>query len=269
MNSAKKISIVVPCYNQALFLQESLLSVLYQTYQNWECVIVDDESTDNTPEIALEWTKKDNRFSYVKKKNGGPASARNAGIIKSNGDYILPLDADNRLDLDYIKKTVSILDSNPHISIVYSDVRFFGLRSEERRVGSFNIEKVLIENYIDNCAIYRREVWLTNNGYDEAREVRGLEDWDFWINAYKNGYNFKYLPEILFDYRTATDSMTSRSNYQSAINYITKKNSFEYRKILQNKIKEYNLEHESVKACFKNLLRLLKKRLIVFIKKIL
>jgi glycosyltransferase involved in cell wall biosynthesis len=263
ISSIKKISVIVPCFNQARFLHESLLSVLYQTHQNWECVIVDDESTDDTPEIALEWTKKDNRFSYVKKKNGGPASARNAGINKTNGDYILPLDADNRLDSEYIKKTVSILDSNPHISIVYSDVRFFGLRSGERRVGSFNIEKVLIENYIDTCAIYRREVWITNNGYDEAGEVRGLEDWDFWINAYKNGCKFKYLPEILFDYRTSTDSMTCRSNYQSAINYISKKHALEYRKTLQKKINEYNLEHESVKACFKNLLRLLRRRLIV------
>lgn len=71
------ISVIVPCYNQAQYLDECLQSVLDQTYQNWECIIVNDGSPDNTEEIALRWTKKDSRFRYLKKENEGLSSARN------------------------------------------------------------------------------------------------------------------------------------------------------------------------------------------------
>lgn len=97
------ISVIVPCYNQAQFLDECLQSVLEQTYQNWECIIVNDGSPDNTEEVALEWTKKDVRFIYLKKDNGGLSSARNAGIEKAKGEWILPLDCDDKIGNQYLE----------------------------------------------------------------------------------------------------------------------------------------------------------------------
>jgi glycosyltransferase involved in cell wall biosynthesis len=75
-----KISVIVPCYNQAIYLDECLQSVLDQTHENWECIIVNDGSTDHTEETAKKWTEKDARFIYIYKKNGGLSSARNAGL---------------------------------------------------------------------------------------------------------------------------------------------------------------------------------------------
>ena len=91
------VSIIVPCYNQAHFLNESLDSVINQSYPNWECIIVNDGSPDNTEEIAKKWCKNDKRFQYLEKENGGLSSARNAGIKISKGEFILPLDADDIL----------------------------------------------------------------------------------------------------------------------------------------------------------------------------
>lgn len=82
------ISVIVPCYNQAQYLDECLQSVVEQTYPNWECIIVNDGSPDNTEEIALQWTEKDSRFIYIKKENGGLSSARNAGLEIAKGKWI-------------------------------------------------------------------------------------------------------------------------------------------------------------------------------------
>ena len=97
------ISVIVPCYNQAQYLDECLQSVLEQTYQNWECIIVNDGSPDNTEEVVKKWTEKDPRFKYLKKENGGLSSARNAGIKAAEGEWILPLDADDKIGDRYLE----------------------------------------------------------------------------------------------------------------------------------------------------------------------
>ncbi|MFV8358229.1 glycosyltransferase family 2 protein, partial [Flavobacterium sp. XS1P32] len=88
-----QVSIIVPCFNQAQYLSEALKSVLEQTYENWECIIVNDGSPDDTKQIAQKWVEKDSRFKYIFKENGGLSSARNEGINYAKGTFILPLDA--------------------------------------------------------------------------------------------------------------------------------------------------------------------------------
>lgn len=102
------ISIIIPCYNQAQFLPEALESVLSQTYQRWECIIVNDGSTDNTDEVAKEWLKRDERFIYIKKVNGGLSSARNEGLKAATGQYIVFLDSDDWLDADFLEKLLRV-----------------------------------------------------------------------------------------------------------------------------------------------------------------
>ncbi len=91
------ISVIVPCYLQAEYLDECLQSVYDQTYSNWECIIVNDGSLDNTEEIAKRWLEKDNRFRYIYKENGGLSSARNAGIREAKGEWIQFLDSDDMI----------------------------------------------------------------------------------------------------------------------------------------------------------------------------
>ncbi len=92
------ISVIVPCFNQAQFLDECLQSVLDQTYQNWECIIVNDGSSDDTEEIANKWSKNDERIKYIYKENEGLSSARNLGVKISLGEFIYFIDSDDSLN---------------------------------------------------------------------------------------------------------------------------------------------------------------------------
>ena len=126
--SNKKISIIVPCYNQVQYLDECLQSVLDQTYTNWECLIIDDGSPDNTEDLAKIWVEKDERFHYFKKENGGVSSARNFGIEKSTGIYILPLDGDDKIAENYLKLASEKLEQG--FDVVYCLAKYFGERNE-------------------------------------------------------------------------------------------------------------------------------------------
>lgn len=99
-----KVSIIVPCYNLAQYLDEALQSIYNQTYIDWECIIVDDESQDHTKEVAQNWVAKDSRFVYLYKENEGVSSARNFGIEKANSEYILTLDADDKYEASFLEK---------------------------------------------------------------------------------------------------------------------------------------------------------------------
>lgn len=91
------VSVIIPCYKQAQYLDEALQSVFNQTYANWECIIVNDGSPDNTAEVANWWLEKDRRFRYLIQENAGLSSARNSGIDYATGEFILPLDADDKI----------------------------------------------------------------------------------------------------------------------------------------------------------------------------
>ncbi|MDM1547543.1 glycosyltransferase family 2 protein [Empedobacter falsenii] len=169
------ISVIVPCYNQAQYLDECLQSVLDQTYQNWECIIVNDGSPDNTEEVALRWVEKDTRFIYLKKENGGVASARNAGIDKAKGEWILPLDGDDKIASSYLLKANEKI--NEGIEIIYSNAKYFGELNEDWILEEYDFRKLLINNLIFCPAIFKK----SSIRFDENM-IEGLEDWEFWIN---------------------------------------------------------------------------------------
>lgn len=175
------VSIIVPAYNQDQYLEEALQSVLNQSYQNWECIIVNDGSSDTTEEIAKQWVVKDNRFNYYYKKNGGVSSARNLGILNSSGKYILPLDADDKLGDDYISLVINEFQVDDSLCLVYTDASFLGTRNELWHLPVFDFENLLLSNCIYCSAIFKKEDFLRVGGYDEKFKY-GNEDWEFWIN---------------------------------------------------------------------------------------
>ena len=120
------ISVIVPCYNQAQYLDEALQSVLSQTYQHWECIIVNDGSLDDTEELTNKWLAKDNRFRYLYKENRGLSSARNYGIENAAGEFILPLDADDKIAANYILLAVQSFQEDSSLKIVYCKAEKFG-----------------------------------------------------------------------------------------------------------------------------------------------
>lgn len=199
------ISVIVPCYNQAQYLEECLQSVLDQTYQNWECIIVNDGSPDNTEEIAQQWTAKDSRFIYLKKDNGGLSSARNAGIEIARGEWILPLDADDKIGTQYLELAEKEFDKG--YTIIYCEAEFFGEKTGKWELPEFSLENLAKDNCIFCTAFFKRKNWAQVGGYDENM-IYGLEDWEFWIHLMKNGDKRTYkISKNLFLYRIKNNSM--------------------------------------------------------------
>lgn len=128
------ISIIVPCYNQAQYLDECLQSVLEQTYENWECIIVNDGSPDYTEQVAKKWLEKDARFKYIYKENGGLSSARNAGLKIAKGDFIQLLDSDDLLENDKLKIQIKVFLDDAEIDISISGYRYFENGNSELKI---------------------------------------------------------------------------------------------------------------------------------------
>lgn len=221
----KLISVIVPCYNQAQYLDEVLQSVLDQTYQEWECIIINDGSSDHTEEVAKKWVEKDSRCKYVYKENGGLSSARNYGIENTTGIFILPLDADDKIAKDYIALAVQSLQEDISLKVVYSKAEKFGIEEGLWQLPPFSIYDLCRFNMIFCSAVFKRKDWELVGGYD-VNMIYGLEDWEFWIAILKNGGGVKCLDEVGFYYRIRDNSMARKINQNhksySEI-YVTKK----------------------------------------------
>jgi glycosyltransferase involved in cell wall biosynthesis len=257
MTNSFKVSVIIPCFNHGEFLPEAVASVTNVRRNDVELIVVNDGSTDQrtSKEIAGLIAQ---GIHVVQQENRGLAAARNAGILISQGEYILPLDADNRLRRGYVEHGIQILDANPHTGVVYADAEYIGMRTGRWQVGSFERDRLLQWNYIDACAVYRRSIWEQNHGYDGSMPVQGLEDWDFWLGALEHGWQFAYVPEVLFEYRVAKASMISRTHgFESQVEeFIATKHGLLHRQAWR----QLEREHESVKATTRNLGRLLRIR---------
>lgn len=198
------VSIIVPCYNQSEFLKDSLLSVFMQTYTNWECIIVNDGSIDKTEEVAKQWCNKDKRLSYVYQDNSGLASARNKGITYAKGEFILPLDADDKLGATYIESAIKAFNND--VKVVYCNAEKFGAISEDWKLEKFSLHNLSRNNMIFCSALFRKKDWEILGGYDENM-LYGWEDWEFWISLLKNGGKVVKLNEVGFYYRIKENSM--------------------------------------------------------------
>lgn len=200
-----KVSVIIPCYNQGHFLEEAVNSVLRQTFSDVEIIIVNDGSTDPvTNEILsdIAWPK----TKVILTDNQGLAAARNNGIAKAAGQYILPLDADDVIEPTYIEKAADLLDREPKLGIVYCKARLFGTVDMEWSLQSYSLENILQDNVIFCSAMFRRSDWEAVGGYDTGM-VYGWEDYEFWISLIERGRGVYQLPEVLFGYRVAGDSM--------------------------------------------------------------
>jgi glycosyltransferase involved in cell wall biosynthesis len=205
------VSIVIPCYNHGQYIQEALDSIDVQKINyTIEVIIVDDGSSDAATLQKLDDLKALN-YTVIHQTNGGPGKARNAGIHVAAGKYILPLDADNKISPDYINKAVPVLEKN-QADIVYAAPQFFGdteIKSRQFKVRSFDDLGLVTGNCADACAVFKKEVWEKNGGYDEAMPSYGFEDWDFWISASKNKFVFHFINDKLYYYRILHNSMIS------------------------------------------------------------
>jgi len=262
MSKPPKVSVVMPCFNHGEFIPEAVASVLATKRDDVEIVVVDDGSTDEGTRKETD-TVAAQGITVIRKQNGGPASARNAAVTVARGEYIFPLDADDHMRPDCLDREVPILDANPQVGVVYSDGEFFGIRSGRWNIGPFDANRLLQWNYIPCCALFRRRIWAQIGGYDEADALRGLEDWDFWLGAMQHGWQFAYVPEVLYEYRVAKESMiTCAQSYQAETEkLIATKYGPLYRKELLQTVSNYELERQSGRAALRNLRRIVRARL--------
>ena len=257
MSKFFKVSVVIPCFNHGEFLPEAVASIIAVNRDDIELIIVDDGSTDERTGREMEKLVAQG-IKVVRQGNKGLAAARNTGVLASQGEYIFPLDADDRLRPGWIDRGIRILDSDPQVGVIYGDAECFGTRVGRWHVGPFETDRLLSWNYIHASALYRRSVWEKNRGYDGTMPVQGLEDWDFWLGALEHGWRFAYMPEIFFDYRQAERSMITRTKgFESQVEaFIAMKHGLLYRQAWR----QLERDHESLKATSRNLGRLLKSR---------
>jgi glycosyltransferase involved in cell wall biosynthesis len=258
MTKSYKMSIVIPCFNHGEFLAEAVASVTDIERDDVELIVVDDGSTDERTRRELDDLVAQG-IRVVRQENKGLAAARNAGILASQGEYIFPLDADDRLRPGWLDRGILILDSDQKVGVVYGDAQCFGVRSDLWVVGPFESARLLHWNYIHASALYRRSVWEQNRGYDSRMSdgtlpFRGLEDWDFWLGALENGWQFAYVSEVFFDYRVASESMVTRTHgFEKQIEkFIATKHGHLYR----HSWLELARQQESLKWAFRNFRRL-------------
>ena len=194
------VSVIVPCFNQEKYVRETLLSVQRQSYSNFECIIINDGSTDKSLEIIQNFCREDPRFLLFDKNNEGVAVARNFGIAHSVGDYILPLDSDDLIAPDYLQICLDVIMKDPLIKLVYTNTCFFGKRKGRQKLPDYSFELLLCRNLINCTAMYRRLDYDKTNGYNPNMSA-GLEDWDFWLSFLKPNDIVKKINKDLFFYR--------------------------------------------------------------------
>ncbi|MDR1544611.1 MAG: glycosyltransferase [Prevotellaceae bacterium] len=227
------ISVIVPCYNQAQYLDECLQSVENQIFTDWECLIVDDGSPDNTAEIAKKWANRNNRFRYLKKENGGLGSARNFGIENALGEWILPLDADDKISENYMQLAVNEFDNN--YKVIYCEAKRFGKKQGLWKMPNFSLNTLAKRNVIFCTAFFRKNEWQKVGGYD-INLLNGWEDWEFWIALLKNGGKVLKINEVCFFYRIKKQSMITDLMQKKELNlhtfdYIRSKHNIFFAKI--------------------------------------
>lgn len=215
-NSAEKaepilISVIVPAFNYGHLISETLNSLLQQTWQHWECIVVDDGSKDNTEAVVKSFCEKDHRFIYHYQQNAGLSAARNTGISIAKGQFIQLLDADDLLEQGKFEIQISIFNAHPKADLVYSEVRYFRTSNpNERRftMDDSNIPwmpKLSSDQHEDltckfmemnlmavNCPLIRASVFEEIGPFDT--NLKSVEDWEYWCRCAISGKYFHFDP---------------------------------------------------------------------------
>lgn len=203
------ITIGIPSYNQAEYLPEAILSALSQT-KDCEIIICDDGSIDDSLQIARNYIHQDTRLKVISQVNKGLASARNTIIMNMTGDFLLPLDADDKLEPNAVEKIQEVIDNDPRADIIAPSFRCFGLANQEIIVGGGNVFQFLEANRIGYFSAIRKSKLLEIGGYN-PKMIFGWEDLDLWIDLLKRGAVLVTMKDILVLYRTKENSMYTDS----------------------------------------------------------
>lgn len=220
----KKVSVIMPCYNKAEYVEEAIESVLKQTYNNIEIIVVNDGSTDNSSEVIKSISdRNENIIFFDEKENRGVVWARNFGIAKATGEFILPLDADDTIQATFIEKAVRILERNSKMVISCKNV--FDKDANDNK-GLIDTQKIVLGDELFVCtSMFRKTDFEEVGGYKEIFNKIGCEDFELYVNFISKGYKFYKINERLFNYRRNTNK--NRTSIQLSNSFKIKKKMVE------------------------------------------
>lgn len=232
------VSIIITAFNQEKFIAEAVQSVINQSYENWECIIVDDGSTDNTRNICNEFVQKDSRIIYTYQPNQGVSAARNNGFALTKGSFVQFLDGDDYLNTEKLKIQIEFLVANPDVTVCYTDHLFF-IQHENRFVRhqfkllSGNPLHEILFDYDNGVSIPIHSALISKTVFDNEQlpftteyQYR-YEDWVFWVRIVLNNARFHFINQPLCVYRMhkenfCADDAETTFHALRAVNYIGK-----------------------------------------------
>lgn len=200
-----RVSVIIPCFNDGQYLDDSIGSIRQQGYSDLELIVVNDGSTDPATLEKLNQLATGG-ITILHKTNGHLSSARNHGIRHASGEIIVTLDADDRFAPGFVSKGVDILSRDAATGAVTCYLRSFGLRRFRWKPLGGDLKNFLFRQEGCASAMFRRECWEKTGGYDEQMKS-GYEDWEFWIRLTAAGWKVAVIPEYLLQYRTTEKSM--------------------------------------------------------------
>jgi len=234
----KLVSVIVPTYNRGCFIRETINSALNQTYQNFEIIIIDDGSTDNTKEIIKSFN--DNRIKYVFQKHSGlPASSRNTGIKIAKGEYIAFLDSDDLWFPLKLEKQIKAIERNPDKLLISTNgiifpsifkIKFLSLNKDKE----IFFKELLKKNIIINSSVLMKKNLVNKIGFlDENIILKSGEDHDYWLRIlnYKDK-SILILKDVLIKYRDHTQSRVSQYKKSNFFLRRYKKKAYIYKKYI-------------------------------------
>lgn len=207
------VSVIVPLYNAAPYIGETLESVLASTYRPIEVVVVDDGSTDESLSRAQGFAEAHPEVKVLTQPNAGVSAARNHAIREAKGELILPLDADDKIGRTYIEHALAAMQEG--VRIVGCRAEFIGAKSGEWRLPVFSRELLARKNMIPITSLFRKADWEKVGGFCEEEIYR--EDWDFWLSMIELGGEYVRLDEVGLYYRVLPHSRRKSAKQQKRL----------------------------------------------------
>lgn len=198
------VSVIIPVYNAAPFIRETLDSVQASTYRPLEIVMVDDASTDDSLAIITAYAEQHDNCRVFPQAALGVSATRNHAIREAHGTYILPVDADDKIGITYIEHAVQVLEQQSDVRVVGCHARMFGDVDKEWKLPHFSHALLARKNMIPVTSLFRKADWERAGGFCEQDIYR--EDWDFWLGMMELGGTYHLLDEVGLFYRVRRGS---------------------------------------------------------------
>jgi glycosyltransferase involved in cell wall biosynthesis len=232
------VSFIIPYFNAGSTIQETIDSIFNQSYPNFDIWLVNDGSTDQHSIDKLKEFEGNEKIHLLDQENAGPSTARNKGILNSNADFFVFLDADDLIE----KETLNFaLENIGEYDVLFGDCTYFGQRNSIKKQVLPSSQEILINNPIAVCTLTKATT-IKQILFDSTLDKIGLEDWELWIHLFSLDYKFIYFDQLLFKIRVLENSRTfqvANKNIPIAKKYIFKKHSefvhAEYLSIYQEK----------------------------------